>query len=611
MSENSREESMMEFLDRQHNTLYEVEGRFSSVYARGQIEDRAIRRNTHHMLIESIESECLRNGIIKELTGNDIMYATGHIICSTDLHITLDMDKNTKNNTMKVLIDDHPYRIIKYLKYKFISVNEVLKYIESYTDVQRNHLIIYGYICEYLSGVKDIDFSKINKPPKFMYIYKWFSGKKYDESTEKFPLELIEIICSRDKDDMFKYYLNNIQSKITAIYAKNPTILEFYKEKTPSSIEIDYIINHDWIDGISSLLENNTIKLCKLIEHFHALHSKNMYYWNMIKDEYYTLLNTIILPVSSITNVKIMKPDLIHIKALFPKLYDDILSNTDIYIPIMMSVFNMYQLGYLLGYNIHDREPSFDECKELFIELLDIGPDKYYEKISKETKKWIVDKYGDTEGIRDESLNTEKYILVNNEDTLCEELENYSLFDIIFTELKHKEKNMVHAFTRPEYPSLYGSSGNFFTNNDKLPSNFYTRGVLHIDAIKILETRKQIKIKHNLPQSKPLRELYNIYLNSEKLYVSSDQGLKKYTLYDMIRNVYPNIIELYDIETSSININNYLNRVEANSLYGMVGVPSSVFGNVNRVDYSDVPELVDYSDMPELEDASVDYMPEL
>ncbi len=129
-----------------------------NIFGTHPIQFNLLAGNNMNNFHESDDSDHLSSGIIKDFSGGDHIFDrrdNQSTMCNTDLHITQDMEENEKYNTMKLLIDDHPYRLIKYLKYKMISISDVLKYIESYTSVQRNHLIIYGYICEHLYGLNE------------------------------------------------------------------------------------------------------------------------------------------------------------------------------------------------------------------------------------------------------------------------------------------------------------------------------------------------------------------------------------------------------------------------------------------------------------------------
>jgi len=384
-------------------------------------------------------------------------------------------DPENKEKTLHVLIDNHPCRIFTYLRHKLIQINDVLDYIFSYDYPLKNHLIIYSYLCDTYISVPPKD----GCHEKFKMIHK---STNIDTKKD----DLLNVLTSLDA---LKMYDTNIQAKIYSIYAQRKEILKYYETHIPTEFEIGYIISHDWIDGINILLSYHHIKFIKILEHIIKLSSNSPDYWELIKIDYQTMLESII------TNCNTTKNDLIHIKKLFPCLYKKITHDADKFTSILIGQLNRVQLGYLLGFNILLRIPSLDECKELIKKLISDGPDTYYNNVKKLHKNKIETLYKDMK-------------LVNNEDTLFIQLCEYSNFDVFFSTSNH---GIIHAFTRPEFSSLYKDINN-------CPYNFYTRESLSTMAIREIESRKALVLKYNLFESKPLRQLYDIHLNPETLH---------------------------------------------------------------------------------------------
>jgi len=500
---------------------------------------RIIRPNT---VYDNIENSNQWNDDYNDERNDDIHNLKKSIISFND-HKLLTINNI---NDIEYMIDNNPNKLILLLKLNKISSVEVLSnFLVSITS--NNMLYIYYNICKFdMNQYLDDNVHFLMKTPDLLYAIIFDKSNKSikdtyilnnTENDNNYTLDTrynymnyivlniehkntIDIICGNFK------ILNNINDDIelSLIKFKNYSIISYYEliNITPSMTVINNIINNNWIEGIKYILNNDYIKLSYLLYHMYSIKTNDKKYWNLLLDEYSNIIDI----------SKIIKFDMCHIKYLFPEIYKNI--SIDLYIDIILKNLTKSFIGYILGFDIHIQTPSIEKCKIKFKDILNLGYKKYYDDLKEKTKEHIQNKYEN---------------ILNDKNTLFENVYSYSTFDIICvqSELETKTNNEIeletktnnemtvetktnneieletnnemtvetknrkkkihtHIFTRSEFNSLIKSHGN------NIMTNFYTREGIGKPSVGFIYQRIIYSDKYGLPNSIPLIELFETYL---------------------------------------------------------------------------------------------------
>lgn len=176
------------------------------------------------------------------------------------------------------------------------------------------------------------------------------------------------------------------------------------------------------------------------------------------------------------------------IKSLFPDFFPAITST------FTEKAWFIYQLptylqGYILGYPIHEKNPTREELNCTLQTLSIIGVDQYTSNYEEKHKAILTGTPGHQLGFSPVSV-----IVVNENNTLEESSFSYSALDTVLYDVGNKR----YIFTRPEFKTLTEKGRNPWTNLD-----------LPFEDIALLSSREALAQVFLLPSPVPLKDLLN------------------------------------------------------------------------------------------------------
>ncbi len=238
----------------------------------------------------------------------------------------------------------------------------------------------------------------------------------------------------------------------------------------------------DWIEKIERYYFPE--KLSNILTNFRQRSNLLPLYWQKIAPRCQDFLKKIftagrILPDRDLPT---------KIKSLFPDFFPAI---TNAFTEKAWFIYQLpaYLQGYVLGYPIHEKNPSRDELNCALQTLSIIGVEQYTSNYEEKHKAILCGTPGSNLGFS--PINV---IVVNESNTLEESSFSYSALDAISFDVGNKR----YIFTRPEFKTLTEKGRNPWTNLD-----------LPFEDIALISAREALAQVFLLPSPVPLKDLLN------------------------------------------------------------------------------------------------------
>lgn len=396
---------------------------------------------------------------------------------------------------------------------KLVQVEDVLNYLLS-VQVTQNTLIAYRHLLLLIPG--DRHYCKgshflTRAAPEYGAIYAMSNapekirplsdgdeveaGMFYYKGVLLMQQQLHLANCIRIITDQSNYQLqpgdinlavkarsNKLLSILTNYLSQSITMTEVEKiERYYLSQNIlDTMIEVDWIEKMEQFYIPE--KLFIILNNFQQRSNLLPLYWEKIAPRCQEFLREIFAVGKILPNLNLP----IKIKLLFPNFFPTI-TNT-----FSDKAWFIYQLptylqGYILGYPIHEKNPTHEELNLALQNLSNIGVEAYAKNYEEKHKDIIMGSSGERFG-----FTSVKTTIVNENNTLEESVFSYSTYDVV----SFDDGNKRYLFTRPEFKTITEKGRNLWTNLD-----------LPFQDIILISSKEAVAQLLLLPSSIPLKDL--------------------------------------------------------------------------------------------------------
>lgn len=357
------------------------------------------------------------------------------------------------------------------LKHKFILPSDLLEYL-NVDKINFNRITAYHFLCDYIPPADQYLISKehfLDKNPIYTHI-----ATRFDPTVEVY------------KGELTGFVKNDIQNYISVMNSSEQKHLVHYYHKLHRKCD-DGPVAADLVNG--SLLLCDNIDIClrnpSLIKNILCrltfLVEKAYIYYSQLAIKIYSKLVLELYEAGLFCICSKEEYKLLY--EYLPGVLDENILNYN-NLCYNISLMNVYEAGYYLGFPIHEFCPTLAQIKIAIEQLNILGIDNFCKKIS-ETNTQQVD-YIFSPGPQ---LHNYK------KNSFFEKIMGYTPFDIV----TYREGDHIFSFTRDEFFFLVEKRKNPWTNN-----------TLPVSLLYNMIGRFEMSKEYGFPRSKPL----NVALNN-------------------------------------------------------------------------------------------------